>query len=62
MFSKIGGSNCTEYVKRSLAPIISDEMAEQYSFIGRKEKENFSALLVSRAVIGKLFHWFLFIG
>lgn len=51
MFAKIGGANVGEFVKRCLASTISDEIAEKFSYIGRKEKDNFSVLQLSKAVI-----------
>lgn len=53
-FSKMGGSNITELVKRCLSPIMVDELAIKYSYLGRKENENFSLLMLTKGVIGKL--------
>ncbi|CAG9773512.1 unnamed protein product [Ceutorhynchus assimilis] len=40
MFSKMGGSTTGDFIRRCLAPIISNELAMKFSFIGRKGKEN----------------------
>ncbi|KAB0800978.1 hypothetical protein PPYR_05332, partial [Photinus pyralis] len=50
-FAKMGGTNLYDFVKRCLAPVISDKTAMTYSFIGRKGKKNFSSLKLSQAVI-----------
>ncbi|KAF5275147.1 hypothetical protein FQR65_LT16767 [Abscondita terminalis] len=49
--SKIGGKNVQEFVKRTMSRIISNEVGSQYSWIGLKQKKNFSKLLVVQAII-----------
>ncbi|CAH1183033.1 unnamed protein product [Ceutorhynchus assimilis] len=51
MFSKMGGSTTGDFIRRCLAPIISNELAMKFSFIGRKEKENFSVICLSKAIV-----------
>lgn len=49
----MGGGNLADFVKRCLAPLISDELARKFSFLGRKEKDNFSKYAISKAVVGE---------
>ncbi|CAH1153262.1 unnamed protein product [Phaedon cochleariae] len=50
-FAKIGGTNCYNFVKRVLSTSLTNEMALQYSWLGRKGKLNFSKLNIAKVII-----------
>ncbi|KAG5900158.1 hypothetical protein JTB14_035303 [Gonioctena quinquepunctata] len=50
-FSKIGGNNLTEFVERCLAPLVKDELAIQFTYLGRKGKLNFGVSNLAKAIV-----------
>ena len=49
--SRIGGDNMNDCTKRILNNILDSKLAQDYSWIGCKKKNNFSKLYLSKAVI-----------
>ncbi|XP_077512760.1 uncharacterized protein LOC144123921 [Amblyomma americanum] len=48
---QLGGKNSNVAAKRMLAYVLSDQLATKFSWVGRKNKLNFSALKMSNAII-----------
>ncbi|XP_070379305.1 uncharacterized protein [Dermacentor albipictus] len=48
---QLGGKNANAATKRMLAHLLSDELASKFSWVGRKNKLNFSNLKASSAII-----------
>ena len=59
-FAKFGGINCYALVRRCLAPIIEDSVAEQFSFLGKKGKNTFGTTFLAKAIIGKYIKLFYY--
>ncbi|CAG9763988.1 unnamed protein product [Ceutorhynchus assimilis] len=51
LFTKMGGSNLYEFVRRCIAPLVSDTLAEQFSFLGKKGKSVFGSSSLAKAII-----------
>ncbi|KAJ8915730.1 hypothetical protein NQ315_000665 [Exocentrus adspersus] len=51
LFTNFGGINLYEFVRRCIAPIISDSLCQQFSFLGKKGKTSFKTTYISKAVI-----------
>ncbi|VEN40362.1 unnamed protein product [Callosobruchus maculatus] len=49
--SKIGGSNCYNFIKRVMSTIITNDFALLYSWLGRKGKRPFYTLKLAKAVL-----------
>ncbi|KAK5642720.1 hypothetical protein RI129_008887 [Pyrocoelia pectoralis] len=49
--SKIGGNNISEFVKRAMSRLISNEVGSEYSWMGLKQKKIFSKLIVVQVII-----------
>lgn len=50
--SKIGGSNTYDFAKRVLQSVMTNELANLYSWLGRREKLNFCQLPFAQLVMG----------
>nr|XP_033332996.1 uncharacterized protein LOC117224292 [Megalopta genalis]XP_033332997.1 uncharacterized protein LOC117224292 [Megalopta genalis]XP_033332998.1 uncharacterized protein LOC117224292 [Megalopta genalis] len=48
---KMGGDNCYQFVKRVLATLITNDLALQYSWMGRKAKKAFNKLNTANLII-----------
>ncbi|XP_076293883.1 uncharacterized protein LOC143215555 [Lasioglossum baleicum] len=48
---RIGGSHCYEFVKRTLATLLTDELALSYSWLGRKGKKPFRNTNIANLII-----------
>ncbi|XP_065306239.1 uncharacterized protein [Dermacentor albipictus] len=48
---QLGGKNANAATKRMLAPLLPDKLASKFSWVGRKNKLNFSNLKASSAII-----------
>lgn len=51
--SKIGGATYKHTITRIMIQLFSNEVAEQYSWIGFKGKNKFSLLRISAAIISE---------
>uniref|UniRef100_A0A1Y1LZX5 DUF4806 domain-containing protein n=2 Tax=Photinus pyralis TaxID=7054 RepID=A0A1Y1LZX5_PHOPY len=54
--SRVGGSNTYSFVSRTLALLITNELAITYSWLGRKGKKVFKTLKVASLVIGGYYY------
>lgn len=52
--SRIGGKHCYEFMRRSLSQLLSNKMAEKYSWLGKKHKQKFCELKLSEMLIGNI--------
>lgn len=50
---QLGGKTASKATKRMLTHLLTDELAAQFSWIGRKGKLNFSVLKTATAITGK---------
>lgn len=51
--SRIGGKHSYEFMKRNLSKLLSDKLAERYSWLGKKQKQKFHELKLAEMLIGK---------
>ncbi|CAH1183172.1 unnamed protein product [Ceutorhynchus assimilis] len=49
--SRLGGRNIYDFCVRCLKKVMTDELANQYSWLGRRNKKNFSVMEVSKLII-----------
>lgn len=54
---QLGGKTASKATKRMLTYLLTDELAAQFSWIGRKGKLNFSVLKTATAITGKPETW-----
>lgn len=52
--SRIGGKHCYEFVKRNLNQLLSNKLAQTYSWFGKKHKKKFYELKLAEMLIGKI--------
>lgn len=50
---KIGGTSPYNFIKRSLCRLITNELAQQYSWLGAKLKKKFCNLRITKMLLGK---------
>ncbi|XP_018572378.1 uncharacterized protein LOC108911826 isoform X2 [Anoplophora glabripennis] len=50
-FSKIGGSNTYDFIRRVLSVIITNNLAQNFTWFGTKEKKAFQKLKISEVII-----------
>jgi len=50
--SRTGGKHSYEFVKRNLSQLLSNKLAEKYSWFGRKHKKKFHELKLAEMLIG----------
>ncbi|KAM0730284.1 hypothetical protein ACS0PU_004161 [Formica fusca] len=48
---QIGGNNGYEFIRRALSMILTNEVADKYSFFGRKKKKSFCNLNICKLLI-----------
>lgn len=56
--AKLGGVSTYEFVKRAMKIILSDEVAKNFSWYGKKGKLPFANMETARLVICKCFNTF----
>ncbi|CAN7945518.1 unnamed protein product, partial [Ixodes pacificus] len=55
-FRELGGKTASKATKSMLAHLLGDQLAAQFSWVGRKGKQNFSSLRTATAIVGKLIY------
>ncbi|CAN7988821.1 unnamed protein product [Ixodes hexagonus] len=53
-FRELGGRRACNATKYMLAHLLGDQLAAQFSWVGRKGKQSFSSLRTAAAIVGKL--------
>lgn len=51
--SRVGGKNPYEFVKRNCTRLLTNELAEKYSWLGAKQKRKFCHLKLADLLISK---------
>ncbi|XP_024886865.1 uncharacterized protein LOC112464232 isoform X2 [Temnothorax curvispinosus] len=51
--SRTGGKHSYEFMKRNLSQLLSNKLAEEYSWLGKKKKQKFHELKLANMLIGK---------
>lgn len=61
---QIGGNNIYDFIRRALSMILTNEIANKYSFFGRKKKKTFCNLNICKLLISEyyicLFYYFIY--
>lgn len=51
--SQIGGSSVYNFIQRALQMLITNDLAAEYSWLGRRAKKTFNTLKLANLIIGK---------
>lgn len=52
---QIGGNNGYEFIRRALSMMLTNEIADKYSFFGRKKKKSFCNLNICKLLISEYY-------
>lgn len=49
----MGGKHSYDFMKRNLSQLLSNKLAQRYSWFGKKHKQKFNELKLTEMLIGK---------
>lgn len=59
LLSHVGGESEEEFVRRALKKLVADEIQVQYSWLGKKQKKNFSSLNIAKLITGNYYKYYV---